>query len=131
MSSQFFSRVGQDTGCPPKNSRLRVPVGILGVAMMIEMESPVDSRCHAKGEAAEPGAQGVQPGGLKSGLMRTLMKGSEQRSPNPTKHNGEQTCRQVRMRRDEQYAIHTQQESGQMEGQPDDGRPVLALLKGA
>jgi len=59
------------------------------------------------------------------------MKGSEQRAPYPTKHDREQTCRQVGMRRDEQHAVRTQQESGRMEGQPYNGRPVLALLKGA
>ena len=54
--------------------------------------------------------------------MRTLMKGSEQRSPNPTQHDREQTRRKVRIRRDEQHAIRTQQESGQMQAQPDNGR---------
>ena len=84
--------------------------------MMIEVESPVYGRCHAKGKTAEPRTQGVQPDRLESGLMRTLMEWSEQRGPYPTKHDGEQPCRQVRMRRDEQYAIRTQQESGQVEG---------------
>ena len=116
---------------PAQEQQLGVLVGILGVAVMIEMEGPVHGRCHAKGKAAEPGTQGVQPDGLKGGLVRTLVKGGEQRSPYSTKPDREQARRQVRMRRHEQHAIRTQQESGQMEGQPDNGRPVLALLKGA
>ena len=99
--------------------------------MVVEMKGPVHGRGHAKGKAAQPCAQGVQPGGLKSGLMRTLMKGGEQRSPYSTQHDREQAGRQVRMRRHQQHAIRTQQESRQMQGQSDNRREVLALLKGA
>ena len=63
--------------------------------------------------------------------MRTLMKGSEQRSPNPAQYDRQQTCRKVGIRRDEQHAIRTQQEGGQMQAQPDNRWQVLALLKGA